>query len=86
MNAEVVGFVLIAGVLAMTFLFTRPSSSVNGLDPVHQNLPRFHGLRGEGDGDGTLETVVGAPLQDADLAGDGRDIVTHLQIGQIETR
>jgi len=55
MNAEVVGFVLIAGVLAMTFLFTRPASSVNGLDPVHQNLPRFHGLRGEKDGDGTLE-------------------------------
>lgn len=55
MNPEVVGFALIAGVLAMTFLFTRQPSSVDGLDPVHQNLPRFHGIRGEKDGDGTLE-------------------------------
>jgi hypothetical protein len=34
-------------------------------------------------GDGILETVVGTPFQDADLI-EGGDLVTHLQIGQIE--
>jgi hypothetical protein len=32
-------------------------------------------------GDGTLETIIGAPFQDADLLGE-----THLQIGQIEAQ
>jgi hypothetical protein len=35
-------------------------------------------------GDGVLETVVGTPFQDADLMDPDGDIVTHLQIGQIE--
>jgi FG-GAP repeat len=33
--------------------------------------------------DGTQETVVGTPFEDADLP-EGGDIETHLQIGQIE--
>jgi FG-GAP repeat protein len=35
-------------------------------------------------GDGIPETVVGVPFQNADLMGPDGDIVTHLQIGQIE--
>jgi hypothetical protein len=35
--------------------------------------------------DGTRETVVGAPFQDADLIEHG-DVETHLQIGQIEVQ
>ena len=35
-------------------------------------------------GDGILETIVTAPFQDADLIDDDGDLVTHLQIGQIE--
>lgn len=34
--------------------------------------------------DGTLETIIGVPFQDADLPGADGDIETHLQIGQIE--
>ena len=33
---------------------------------------------------GTQETVVGTPFQDADLMDPDGDVVTHLQIGQIE--
>jgi hypothetical protein len=39
---------------------------------------------GDFNGDGTFETVVGAPFQDADLPDGTGDIETHLQIGQIE--
>jgi hypothetical protein len=35
-------------------------------------------------GDGVFETVVGTPFQDAELMDPDGDIVTHLQIGQIE--
>ena len=35
--------------------------------------------------DGTPETVVGAPFEDADLIEHG-DLITHLQIGQIEVQ
>jgi hypothetical protein len=35
-------------------------------------------------GDGILETIIGAPFQDADLMDETGDIETHLQIGQIE--
>ncbi len=55
MNAEVIGFALIAAIVTVTIWFHRPPSSVDGLDPVHQNEPRFHGLRKEKDGDGTLQ-------------------------------
>ena len=36
------------------------------------------------DGDGSLETVIGVPFQTADIMDPHGDIVTHLQIGQIE--
>ena len=35
-------------------------------------------------GDGTPETEVGIPYEDADLIGPDGDVETHLQIGQIE--
>jgi hypothetical protein len=35
-------------------------------------------------GDGILETVIGVPFQTADIMDPHGDIVTHLQIGQIE--
>lgn len=35
-------------------------------------------------GDGISETVIGVPFEDADLVEQDGDIVTHLQIGQIE--
>ena len=35
-------------------------------------------------GDGVPETVIGTPFQDADLIDPDGDLVTHLQIGQIE--
>lgn len=35
-------------------------------------------------GDGVLETVVGTPFQDANIINPEGDLVTHLQIGQIE--
>ena len=37
-------------------------------------------------GDGTPETVIGVPFEDADLVDPSGDIVTHLQIGQIEVQ
>jgi hypothetical protein len=37
-------------------------------------------------GDGSLETIIGAPFQDADLVDGTGDIETHLQIGQIEVQ
>lgn len=55
MNTEVIGFMIVGSVVAATFLFSHPPSSVNGLDPVKQNEPHFHLLRHEKDGDGTLE-------------------------------
>ena len=36
------------------------------------------------DGNGIGETVVGVPFQNADIMDPHGDIVTHLQIGQIE--
>jgi FG-GAP repeat/FG-GAP-like repeat len=39
---------------------------------------------GDFNGDGIPETVVGAPLEDANIIDDMGDLVTHLQIGQIE--
>lgn len=36
------------------------------------------------DGAGTPTPVVGTPYQNADIAAPDGDIVTHLQIGQIE--
>jgi len=35
-------------------------------------------------GDGTPETVVGVPSEDADLIGEDGDVETHLQTGRIE--
>lgn len=33
---------------------------------------------------GTLQTIIGVPFEDADLIDENGDLVTHLQIGQIE--
>lgn len=55
MNAETIGFVVVGGVLLTTLLFSHPASSTNGLDRVKQNFSRFHSIRGDTDGDGTLE-------------------------------
>lgn len=54
MNTEYIGIAVVVGVLAMTFWFSKPPSSIHGLVPIAQEKARFHGVRGDGDGDATV--------------------------------
>jgi len=58
MNPERIGLTVLLFVIVMAVAVARPPSSVNGLNPIEQNPPRFHLMRGTGDGDGTFDIVV----------------------------
>lgn len=55
MNKELLGVTIIGVILLFTFLNTRKPSNIGDLNPIDQNLPRFHAVRGVSDGDGTIK-------------------------------